>query len=41
MFIFMTVIMIRICETVLTTPRAAADRLRALGYLVWMHTIDI
>ena len=35
--------MIRICETVPTPPRAAADRLRALyaiGYMVWMRTID-
>ena len=26
-------------DTVPTPPRAAADRLRALGYLVWMRTI--
>ena len=32
---------IRICETILMTPRAAADRPRALGYMVWMRTIDI
>ena len=30
----------RICETILMTPRAAADRPRALGYMVWMRTID-
>ena len=30
----------RICETILMTPRAAADRPRALGYMVWMCTID-
>ena len=32
--------MIRICETVPTPPRAAADRPRAPGYMVWMCTID-
>ena len=32
--------MTRICETVPTPPRAAADRPRALGYMVWMRTID-
>ena len=31
----------RICETILMTPRAAADRPRAPGYMVWMRTIDI
>ena len=32
--------MIRICETIPTPPRAAADRPSALGYMVWMCTID-
>ena len=32
--------MTEICETVPTPPRAAADRPRAVGYLVWMRTID-
>ena len=30
----------RICETVPTSPRAVTDRPRALGYSVWMRTID-
>ena len=32
--------MTRICETVPTPPRAAADRPRAPGYMVWMCKID-
>ena len=30
----------RIYETVPTTPRAAGDRSRGPGYMVWIHTID-
>ena len=29
-----------IYETVPTTPRAAGDRSRGPGYMVWIHTID-
>ena len=27
-------------DTVPTPPRAATDRPRALGYMIWMRTID-